>query len=51
MTDESGGKYWLTADSDWLDRNELPVNDPLSISVRMFKDGTTVEIVGKLENV
>ena len=44
-----GIKYWLTADSSWLDRAELPPNDPLSISVRLFKAGTTIEIVGEIE--
>lgn len=42
-------KYWLTADGGWLDRLELPPNDPLSISVRSFKVGTTIEIVGEME--
>jgi len=46
---KSGAKYWLTTDSNWLDRDELPFNEPLSISVRLFKAGTTIEIVGEIE--
>jgi hypothetical protein len=48
--EESKGKYWLCCDADWLDRIALPINEPLSIPVGGFKKGTTIELVGKLED-
>ncbi len=42
-------KYWLTCDSNWLDRMKLLPNENLSVPVNLFKVGTTIEIKGYLE--
>lgn len=40
--------YWLTTDSDWLDRVEMDPNKPIVLNVNAFEVGTTIEIRGKL---
>jgi hypothetical protein len=45
----SNAKYWVTANADWLDRVDLPINESLGISLKLFKPGTTIEIIGQYE--
>jgi hypothetical protein len=40
--------YWLTTDSDWLDRISMDPNEPLILQTRAFEIGTSIEIRGKL---
>jgi hypothetical protein len=48
-TDKKTGKYWITANSEWLDRLDLLPNENLNLPVHLFKDGTEIEIRGEYE--
>jgi len=51
VDEKTKAKYWLTADRDWLDKLDMPINEPLSVSLKLFKPGTTIEINGQLEDL
>lgn len=48
IEEKTGAKYWLTANSEWLDRIPLLPNESLNLPVRAFEVGSTIEIRGKL---
>jgi hypothetical protein len=46
--DKINKDYWLTADSDWLNRIPLLPDEDLTMPTRAFEVGTTIEIRGGL---